>query len=215
MKIRTPIFILSGLISFALLAVAPAHAKSQASSLSLLSDAERSYYDQIFGYTMDNTEAGKRYEWASYSGHGSIHVDDIFVSKSGYPCRPYSETFKVQDIDGAYRGIACKRQGKDGWCRLKPNNANTCAMEDKSFMFSMPSLSGPNVTIGTVGNPLDGINSPTAPTVNTNVNVNAPNAPKTDTAGADYATSVTGNAGKAAGAVASNGLGWFAKTFGR
>lgn len=209
MKTRTPVLFL-----VALLFAFPAFAKGQASSLSLLTDAERSYYDQIFGYTMDNTAAGQKFDWASYSGHGSIHVEEVFVSKSGYPCRPYSETFNVQKIDGAYKGIACKRQGKEGWCRLKPGNANTCAMEDRSFMFAMPSMSMPNVTIGAVGNPLDGVSAPSAPQINGPA-IDPGNAKAPDTAGADYATTVTSNAGKAAGSAASNGLGWFAKTFGR
>ncbi|MBY0407642.1 MAG: hypothetical protein K2Q01_08110, partial [Rickettsiales bacterium] len=136
-----------------LLIAAPALAKTAPSSLSLLSDAEKSYYDQIFGYSMDNLQAGQKYDWKSYSGQGSIVVQDIFVSKSGYPCRGYAETFTVQAQDGAYRGIACKRQGKDGWCRLKPGNANTCAMEDRGFMFSMPSMPGGSVSIGGVGSP--------------------------------------------------------------
>jgi len=198
------------------LAASPALAKNQPSSLSLLSNAERSYYDQIFGYTMDNTPAGDRRQWTSYGGNGSIHVDEIFLSKSGSPCRNYSEIFKVQNVDGAYHGTACKRQGKDGWCRLKPGNANTCAMEDPGFMFSMPTMSsGPDISIGAVGNPLQGINAPSAPTFATDFKTDTPQGKKSDGAGADYATTVTGNAGKAAGAAASNGISWFAKTFGR
>lgn len=196
------------------LAASPALARAQPSSLSLLSDAEKSYYDQIFGYTMDHVEGGRRYDWGSYSGRGTIHVDAVFLSKSGYPCRTYAETFTVQEIPGAYQGTACKRQGKDGWCRLKPGDANTCAMEDRSFMFSMPSMSLPDVSIGPVGNPLAGVNAPSAPQVNTQVNM--PDAPKASRpTGEDFATAVTGNAGRAAGSAASNGLSWFAKTFGR
>ncbi len=209
MQIRTLV------LFFALLLPAmPALAKNQPSSLSLLSSAEKSYYDQIFGYTMDNMEGGQKYDWASYGGHGTIHVDKIFTSKSGYPCRTYSETFTVQSQDGAYAGTACKRQGKDGWCRLKPGNANTCAMEDKSFMFSMPSISTP--TIGKVGNPLEGVSMPSAPDININTNISGPDAPKSNRpAGEGFATSVTSGAGEAAGSAAASGLGWFAKTFGR
>ncbi len=208
MKIRTAALI------FALAAPTAAHA-AQSSSLSLLSDAERDYYDQIFGYAMDNTTAGENYHWASYSGQGDIHVDAVFVSKSGVPCRPYSETFTVQNVGGSYHGTACKRQGADGWCRLKPTNANTCAMEDRNFMFSMPSLSTPDVHVGSVANPLAGASTPsiTGPNVNT-PHVDAPKG-HSDGTGSDFATSVTGNAGKAAGSAAANGLSWFAKTFGR
>jgi hypothetical protein len=203
------------LCALALPLPALASGKAVPSSLSQLSDAERSYYDQIFGYTMDNINGGQTYSWASYSGNGTIHVQEVFMSKSGYPCRDYSETFKVQGIDGAYHGTACKRQGKDGWCRLKPGNANTCAMEDPSFMFSMPSMSLPDVNVGPVGNPLAGVNTPSVPSINTNVNIDKPKGPKMDNAGSDFATSVTGNAGKAAGSAASNGISWFGKTFGR
>lgn len=205
MKQRTTALILAFCIS------SPAYA-GQVSSLSLLSDAERSYYEQIFAYTMDNTAAGESYHWASYSGAGDIHVDAPFASKSGTTCRPYSETFTVQNTPGAYHGTACKRQGRDGWCRLKPGNANTCAMEDPAFMFSMPSLSVPTVNIGNVENPVQGVNAPQAPQFVT-PQVDKPKAP--NTGGSSFADSVTGNAGKAAGSAAASGLSWFAKTFGR
>ena len=207
MKMRTTALFLILLIA------SPSAYAAQASSLSLLSNAERDYYEQIFGYTMDNTAAGENYQWKSYSGQGDIHVDAIFISKSGTPCRPYSETFTVQNIDGAYHGTACKRQGADGWCRLKPGNANTCAMEDHNFMFAMPTMQTPNVHIGSVGNPFADTSLPSAPGVNA-PRVDMPHA-KTDTSGSDFASTVTGNAGKAAGTAASNGLSWFAKTFGR
>ncbi|NBO18232.1 MAG: hypothetical protein EBV03_03215 [Proteobacteria bacterium] len=201
-----------------LLLPAAALAKAEPSSLSILSEAEKSYYEQIFAYTMDNIQAGQKYEWKTHSGAGIIHVSDVFTSKSGVPCRNYSETFNVQNRAGAYQGVACKRQGTEGWCRLKPGNAHTCAMEDRSYLFSMPSMTVPGSNIGAVGSPVgggtggggggdeSGANTP---------NIDTPNAPKGEVTAQDYANGVTGNAGKAAGSAASNGLSWFTKTFGR
>jgi hypothetical protein len=193
----------------------PAHAKETPSSLSLLSDAEKSYYEQIFGYSMDNLAGGQRYTWKSYSGFGSIVVEDVFISKSGYPCRGYAETYNVQNQEGAYRGIACKRQGKEGWCKLKPGNAKTCAMEDRRFMFSMPSMPVGSVGIGEVGAPpqSSGVSSPDFPTVNTRVDM--PQTSSEAPTGKSYSDTITGNAGKAAGNAAASGISWFSDTFGR
>jgi hypothetical protein len=207
--------------TFILLVCTPfaAFAKAEPSSLIALSSAERSYYRQVFDYTMDNVEAGHKYEWKTYSGNGNIHVDEVFVSKSKVPCRNYSETFRVQNVPGAYQGVACKRIGADGWCRLKPSNAHTCAMEDPGFMFAMPSIGLPNTNIGKVGSPVPGsanFSSPNMPDVNMpNMNVERPKMPSQKKASNSFADSVTSGAGEAAGKAASGGFGWFFKTFGR
>lgn len=211
----------TALFSLLLLLPAPAFAKAEPSSLSRLTSAEKSYYEQIFAYTMDNIQPGQKYEWKTYSGNGIIHVSDVFTSKSGVPCRNYSETFNVQARAGAYQGIACKRQGKEGWCRLKPGNAQTCAMEDPSFLFTMPSMAIPGSAIGAVGSGPSGsagaggsASGPDMPGMNS-PNIETPNAPKGEVTAQDYANGVTGNAGKAAGSAASNGISWFTRAFGR
>jgi hypothetical protein len=183
------------------------------SSLVALDDAERTYYAQIFTYTMDNVAGGQKFQWNTHSGGGTIAVEEVFISKSGVPCRRYFEQFKVHQVDGALKGVACKRQGDDGWCRLKPTNAYTCAMEDPAYLFTMPSISGPEMTVGPVGNPFDGVN--TNPNVNPNINTNVDvEMPKTkEITGQDIAGGVTGNAGKAAGSAVGNSIGWFTKTF--
>lgn len=196
------------------LAAAPA----EPSSLSKLSSAEKTYYSQIFAYTMDNIEAGRRFEWKTHSGSGNIHVEKTFISKSGVPCRNYAETFQVQDVRGAYQGVACKRQGKEGWCRLKPSNAHTCAMEDPGYMFSMPSIGLPAGGGGAQKQAGGGvnINPPSAPNMSgPNVDVEAPKMPESDNPAKDYSDSLTGGAGRAAGDAASAGIGWFSSTFGR
>lgn len=192
-------------------------AKAQPSSLLALSSAEKSYYQQIFTYTMDHMDAGTKYEWKTHSAAGVIHVDEVFTSKSRVPCRHYSETFNVQGMAGAYQGVSCKRIGSDGWCRLKPSNAHTCAMEDPAFMFAMPSMKVPGVNIGAVGNPADGMTfSAEMPAVNgPNLNFDRPKVPDGKKASNGFADTVTGSAGKAAGEAATSGFGWFFKTFGR
>lgn len=201
------------LILFACFAPFPALAANP-SSLSALSDHEKTYYEKIFAYTMDNVAGGQKFQWATHSGQGTIAVEEMFVSKSGVPCRRYFEQFKVQQVDGALKGVACKRQGKEGWCRLKPSNAYTCAMEDPAYMFSMPSINAPDMSIGPVGNPFAGasVNTNINTDINTNVDVDGAK-PNTDHIGQDLAGGVTGNAGKAAGSAVGSGISWFTKTF--
>lgn len=211
---RLPILLLPTLLLIFLLLPGLAAAAAQPSSLSALSDAERSYYDQIFGYTMENLQPGDKYEWKTYSGNGVIHVSEVFTSKSGSACRNYTETFAVQNVPGAYQGVACRRRGEEGWCRLKPGNAHTCAMEDRGFMFSMPSMSVPNSPIGAVGMPDVSAPNVSGPTITT-PNVEAPKMPSKEKASQSYADTVTGSAGKAAGSFAGSSVSWFTRTFGR
>lgn len=94
-----------------------------------LSEAEIVYYQQVYDYTMAVTKPDEPYAWQTYSSEGSITAGKIFVSKSGATCRNFSEQFRVNEVKGTAEGVACKRDGKEGWCRLKTADALTCAME--------------------------------------------------------------------------------------
>jgi hypothetical protein len=99
------------------------------SPLANLSDAERSYYEQMFDYTMEAIGSDGSYQWQTYSANGTVTVGGSFVSKSKAKCRKFKEVFTVTGQNGSDEGVACKREKGDGWCRLKTSNAYTCAME--------------------------------------------------------------------------------------
>jgi hypothetical protein len=106
------------------------------SPLSQLPAAEHDYYTQIFDYTMFTVKSGGHYDWKSTSGNGSIALsDDAFTSKSNSVCRHFSETFTILGQSGGNQGVACKRSGRDGWCKLKPGYAQTCALEEPASLF--------------------------------------------------------------------------------
>lgn len=163
-----------------------------------------------FDYTMEVTKSNEFYEWQGYSGNGRITPGERFVSKSGYTCRSFSESFTVAGNRGTGTGIACKRQGRDGWCRLKEGNALTCAMEDHGIDVSVPGMpSVPSINLPSVGgggkDPDIHVNRPGMPSVD------APDVEKPTATG--YANTVTGAAGEAAGGVARNAGGWFNSLF--
>ena len=180
-----------------------------------LSSAEQSYYEKVFYYTMDNVQPGQKFDWASYSGKGTINVDAPFVSKSGSTCRNFSETYTVQGKEGAGKGVACKRGGEEGWCKLKTDNALTCAMEGPPSLFTgatgiaLPNVDVPGVNVSGNVN-VGGI----APTTNPNLNpgIDAP-APGHKPTGQGVADSVTSAAGSVAGPAAGGAISWFGKTF--
>ena len=141
-----------------------------ASPLTGLSAAEQSYHDKIFDYVMDTVNPDNSYDWASYSGKGTIKVGAPFVSKSNSNCREFTEDYTVQGIIGASKGYGCRRSDGDGWCRLKKDAALTCALEQPAYSVGggsvnvpTPSVGSPNVQIGNVSGP------------NINVNINTPN----------------------------------------
>jgi len=206
-------YIMAILLLMVLCPVNPVQA-GQVSPLTYLADPEKTYYEKVFNYTMQVIKPGEKYDWASYSGKGSITVDSVFVSKSGAICRNFSESFTVQGQQGIDKGTGCKRGGQDGWCKLDLNKeAKTCSFEDTSRMFGGVNITAPTVNapnIGVVGAP--GIN----PNLNVNTNVNTDvntGVSKKDLTTKNYADTVTGNAGKGAGQAAGGIVSWFSSTF--
>jgi len=177
-----------------------------------LSSVEKEYYIQVFDYTMGVIEGGKSYEWQGHNGNkGKISVEKPFQSKSSATCRNFSETFDIGGQKGKAEGIACKRNGDEGWCRLKKSDALTCALEQPNNIvtFDFPGVhySTPGINVGTGGVQTPGISGPS---VNTNVDTGN-NSNKG--AGKTYAETVTGTAGSAAGPVTKGLVGWFNETF--
>lgn len=94
----------------------------------LLDGSQREYYQRVFNHIMENHKDEKPYEWKSGAEKGSIRVSKQYISKSKSLCRNFAESFVVDGEAGQYEGVACKREGK-GWCRLKSEDALTCALE--------------------------------------------------------------------------------------
>jgi surface antigen len=110
----------------------PAAVYSESSSG--LSDAERAYYEKVFEYTMEAVKADQSYAWESYGGKGKITAGKPFISKSKATCRKFKESFTIGGRQGTDQGFGCKREGRGGWCRLKPKDALTCVMEPPGSM---------------------------------------------------------------------------------
>jgi surface antigen len=99
------------------------------SALGGMTDVEQQYYRQVFDYVMEEVKADSPYDWQTASGRGTINASAPFESKSGATCRSFSESYTIGGNGGSVEGVACRRQGRDGWCRLKRSDALTCAME--------------------------------------------------------------------------------------
>lgn len=180
-----------------------------------LSDVEKGYYIKVFDYVMNVLKDNESYAWQSSDVNtGKITVGTLFTSKSSSLCRPFSESFVIGDYQGNYDGIACKRGGSEGWCRLKKSDALTCALEDpaNTINFNFPGVNT-HVTIGTPSIGSSGtpaINAPQTP----HVGGNAPQLPAgSKPSGGDVADKVTGAAGSVAGPVTGGAIKWFNSTF--
>jgi hypothetical protein len=115
------------------------------SPLTGVRSVEQDYYVQVFDYTMSSIPAGQSYDWKSTSANGTISPDETFTSKSDYTCRKYKETIVMGGQEKHDEGSACKRKGQNGWCRLKENEADTCALEKPSSIFGGISLGSGDV----------------------------------------------------------------------
>lgn len=99
------------------------------SPFAVLSEASQAYYELVYVYAMEAMQPGQGYAWESYEASGSIIPERPFTSKSGSTCRGFSEEYTIGGKKGHDKGVACKRVGKEGWCRLKASDAMTCALE--------------------------------------------------------------------------------------
>ncbi len=94
-----------------------------------LSDADRAYRTKVFDYAMESVAKDQSYTWTSPNASGIITVEDFYISKSKSDCRKYVEVYRVGKEQFDSIGVACRRNGADGWCRIPPGGAQTCALE--------------------------------------------------------------------------------------
>lgn len=84
---------------------------------------------------MENVKEGNSFKWNVSVGNGEIFVGKIYLSKSKSMCRDFKEIFAIGENKGKIEGVSCKRDGNNGWCRLKKENAHTCALEEPQGFF--------------------------------------------------------------------------------
>lgn len=95
----------------------------------MLSSAEQDYYDKSFSYAMDTLPPEQVYEWRTNSADGKIRAGKYFNNQSGGKCRTFSEIYRIGEQEGEIIGYGCKRDGRDGWCKLREGNMMSCALE--------------------------------------------------------------------------------------
>jgi hypothetical protein len=103
------------------------------------SSAELNYIDQTFNYSMDQAKPNEQIDWSTSTVNGRIVLTQEFKSKSGSTCRAYTETYRTTQYEQILKGYGCKRSEDEGWCRLRETDAQTCALEDRSFFFGRAS----------------------------------------------------------------------------
>ncbi len=92
-------------------------------------DAEVAYLEKSFDYAMDTLDEGQYLDWSTAGVNGRIAVGKPYTSKQKAICRNYIEVARTHDAQKVDSSIACKRQGKDGWCRVHGDNPQSCALE--------------------------------------------------------------------------------------
>ncbi len=93
-------------------------------------DAEISYREKSFDYSMDNLKSGQFHDWAVAGVNGRIAAGDLYTSKQKISCRNYVEVSRTHEAQKVESGIACKRADKSGWCRVKIGDPESCALEN-------------------------------------------------------------------------------------
>jgi hypothetical protein len=100
-----------------------------------LNDAEREYYDKSFDYALETLKDDGVYEWRTATANGVIRAGKRFISKSKSTCRSFSESYTLGKYSGGMKGFGCKREGKDGWCKLRESSMLSCAFEPPQTVF--------------------------------------------------------------------------------
>jgi hypothetical protein len=101
----------------------------QASVVRAFNSAEIEYLEKSFDHAMDNLKPGEFLDWSAAGVNGRISAGDEYHSQRKAQCRPYievSRTYQAQKVESA---VACKRAGKEGWCRIYGDNPQSCALE--------------------------------------------------------------------------------------
>lgn len=96
-----------------------------------MTDAERTYYSQLFYWVMNTMLDGKAYNWAQGNIHGTLEPTKTFDNRLGGTCRNFKETLKVHTVQQTMTGIACY-QGNGTWCKLKANATPMCGLGGKA-----------------------------------------------------------------------------------
>lgn len=94
-----------------------------------LTSAEQDYYDKSFSYAMEALADDQLYEWRTSDADGKIRAGTYFTNKTGGQCRGFSEIYRIGQQEGQLSGYGCKRDGRDGWCKLREGNMMSCALE--------------------------------------------------------------------------------------
>lgn len=187
-----------------------------------LSADDSRYHATMFEYALNTVTTPVPFEWKAYSGRGNITLTPAFKSKSGAICRNYQETIMLAKGNVHYAGVACKRRGEAGWCRLRENaEALSCAFEKAPLI---PSVNVPGVHVETpeINPQMPNVNAGGIGQVGTpDIYVPAPQGSNTDelapretkAPGTGVADTVTGAAGSAAGPVAGGAIKWFNQIF--
>lgn len=93
--------------------------------MAAMTPEERSYYSQIFYWTMNKGAPGKPVEWSNMNTYGTLTPDVVFINGRGHGCRKFTEVLKVHEVEQTLHGTACQKPG-GAWCKLPPNATPAC-----------------------------------------------------------------------------------------
>lgn len=106
-------------------------------SFNALTKAEQDFYHKSFDYAMETLKDNATYEWRTATAYGTITAGRHFISNSKATCRKFSETYAFASGSGTMQGVGCKRQGHEGWCKLKESDMLSCAFEPPETIFEI------------------------------------------------------------------------------
>lgn len=107
----------------------PAFAELRGEPFSTLDQVDRDYYARSFSYAMAAVKDGETHAWKGNGGSGSITPGERFKAPSGVTCRGFAETYVISGQSGNNQGFGCKRDEREGWCKLKEGDMLSCAFE--------------------------------------------------------------------------------------
>jgi surface antigen len=99
-----------------------------------MTDAERTYYSQLFFWVMNTMQDGKPYTWNHFNIDGTLEPMQSFQNRLGQRCRTFREVLKVHTVRQSITGTACDNGGST-WCKLKPNATPVCGLGHEPSTF--------------------------------------------------------------------------------
>ncbi len=97
----------------------------------MMAAPEQQFYSREFYYAMYYAQPGQAHLWKTSDNtmFGRITPGTPFQASTGLYCREFEELSSLHGYHQNFKGLACEKTGKKGWCKLRKSSLPTCDLK--------------------------------------------------------------------------------------